>query len=264
MEYKSLIQKLTVLAIVADVAISVTSCGTTETKKSINSNLSHPIELVEDNNKVTNDVAAESLVTISNEDKHTNTSVAITTQAVSKSISTSKQASIETEFDSVNTTVESSDRLIFNDNNISDVISSNCDTINQVTTYSNSEKQTASTNITQKYVQQGDGDVLIIAEVYEQMGNQPFRVSEEEAEMLINMFNEIELVPVDNPVPVDDPLDEIWGGGYIMYIEGRNKITIMGNRNVKIDDNYYYDTNNKSDALNAQIGYVLYSYYGES
>lgn len=96
------------------------------------------------------------------------------------------------------------------------------------------------------------------------MGNQPFRVSEEESEMLINMFNEIELVPVDNPVPVDDPLDEIWGGGYIMYIEGRNTITIMGNRNVKIDDNYYYNTNNKSDPLNAQIGYVLYSYYGES
>ena len=109
----------------------------------------------------------------------------------------------------------------------------------------------------------GDGNVLLIAEFAEQMGKQPLRISKEESEMLIGMFNEIELEPIDQPVHPDDPKDEVFGGGYIMYIDGGSKITIRGNRNVMIDGKFYYDANNKSDALAGKIGYVLYDYYGE-
>lgn len=296
MEYKSLINKLTALSIVAFIAISATSCGMTETNNSINSNLSHPIELVEDDNKSTNNAAEKSEFTISNEKQVESTSTSIITPSATNSISTSKQADTITERKSIKATTETIERPNVNDNNADNVTSPNCDSNKQVTTYSTCEEQTdvkldstsssheekkqvttyseieysdtqnnetASTTTAQKYVQQGNGNVLLIAEYSDLMGNQPFRVSKEESEMLINMFNEIELVPVDKPVSPDDPLDEVWGGGYIMYIEGGNKITIMGNRNVKIDDNYYYDANNKSDALSGQIGYVLYGYYGE-
>ncbi len=112
-------------------------------------------------------------------------------------------------------------------------------------------------------VKEGSGNVLLIAEFAEQMGKQPLRVSKEESEMLISMFNKIELEPVDKPVPPDDPMDQVFGGDYIMYIDGGSKITIRGNRNVMIDGKFYYDANNKSDALAGKIGYVLYDYYVE-
>ncbi|WP_295086121.1 hypothetical protein [Ruminococcus sp.] len=129
--------------------------------------------------------------------------------------------------------------------------------------YENGNETTTCIPKTDPVVIAGDGNVLIIAEFAEQMGKQPLRISKEESEMLINMFNEIELEPIDQPVHPDDPKDEVFGGGYIMYIDGGSKITIRGNRNVMIDGKFYYDANNKSDALASKIGYVLYDYYGE-
>ncbi|MBP5433507.1 hypothetical protein [Ruminococcus sp.] len=111
-------------------------------------------------------------------------------------------------------------------------------------------------------INEGSGTVLIISEVSESMGKQPLRITREESEMLIAMLREIELQTVDEPVRPDDPMDVVFGGGYIMYIEGGDRITISGNRNVKIGDRNYYDVNDRSDALAGQIGYVLYSYYG--
>ena len=129
--------------------------------------------------------------------------------------------------------------------------------------YENYNETTTCISKTDPVVIAGDGNVLLIAEFAEQMGKQPLRISKEESEMLIGMFNEIELEPIDQPVHPDDPKDEVFGGGYIMYIDGGSKITIRGNRNVMIDGKFYYDANNKSDALAGKIGYVLYDYYGE-
>ncbi len=101
----------------------------------------------------------------------------------------------------------------------------------------------------------GDGDVLLNGTLEEQMGRQSVRVSKEEAEMLINMLNEIELVPVDYPDPASIP----YGGGFIMDIEGNERYILLGERYLQIGDNYYYDANNKSEALSEAIGYILNS-----
>jgi len=105
----------------------------------------------------------------------------------------------------------------------------------------------------------GDGNVSLIGTLQEQMGKEPLRVSKEESEMLISMLNEIELQPVDSPDRESVP----FGGGYIMSIEGGERYILLGGRYLKNGDKYYYDANNKSDALSAKIGYVLYDYYGE-
>ena len=105
----------------------------------------------------------------------------------------------------------------------------------------------------------GDGNVSLIGTLQEQMGKEPLRVSKEESEMLISMLNEIELQPVDSPDRESIP----FGGGYIMSIEGGERYILLGGRYLQIGDKYYYDANNKSDALSAKIGYVLYDYYGE-
>lgn len=109
-------------------------------------------------------------------------------------------------------------------------------------------------------INQGNGNVLVIAEFKEQMGgSEPLRVTKEESEMLINLLNEIKLTPVDSPV-IPDPMEQLTGGGYIMYIENGDRILIMGNGNVKIGDRYYYDAEKKSDELSAAIGYVIFAH----
>ena len=101
----------------------------------------------------------------------------------------------------------------------------------------------------------GDGEVLLNGTLEEQMGRQPVRVSKEEAERLITMLNEIELEPVDYPDPASIP----YGGGFIMDIEGKERYILLGGRYLQIGNNYYYDANNKSEALSAAIGYILNS-----
>ena len=105
----------------------------------------------------------------------------------------------------------------------------------------------------------GDGNVSLIGTLQEQMGKEPLQVSKEESELLISMLNEIELQPVDSPDRASIP----FGGGYIMNIEGGEGYILLGGRHLQIGDKYYYDANDKSDALSAKIGYVLYDYYGE-
>lgn len=105
----------------------------------------------------------------------------------------------------------------------------------------------------------GDGNVLLIAALMEQMGNDPLRVSRDESSVLIQLLNEIEMQTVDSP----DPLNIPYGGGYVMEIEGESTYRLLGGRYIQIDDSYFYDTNGKSEELSAKIGDVLYSYYGE-
>ena len=112
---------------------------------------------------------------------------------------------------------------------------------------------------TDPVVIEGDGNVSLIGTLQEQMGKEPLRVSKEESQMLISMLNEIELQPVDSPDRASIP----FGGGYIMNIEGGERYILLGGRYLQIGDKYYYDANNKSDALSSKIGSVLYSYYGE-
>lgn len=112
---------------------------------------------------------------------------------------------------------------------------------------------------TEPVVKAGNGNVSLIGTLQEQMGKQPLCVSKEESEMFINMLNEINLEPVDSTDPASIPI----GGGYIMEIEGGERYILLGGRYLQIGDKYYYDANNKSDALSGKIGAVLYSYYGE-
>lgn len=105
----------------------------------------------------------------------------------------------------------------------------------------------------------GDGNVSLIGTLQEEMGKEPLRVSKEESQMLIGMLNEIQLQPVDSPDPASIPI----GGGYIMTIESGERYILLGGRYLQIGDKYYYDANNKSDALSSKIGSVLYSYFGE-
>ncbi len=106
---------------------------------------------------------------------------------------------------------------------------------------------------------QTEGNVLLIARLMEQMGKSPLRVSKSESEMLINLLNEIELQPIDAPDPMEIPC----GGGYSMEIEGVGKYELLGGGYIKTGDNYFRDTNGKSEELSGKIGYVLYDYFGE-
>ena len=106
----------------------------------------------------------------------------------------------------------------------------------------------------------GDGNVLLIAALMNQMGKTPLRVSKDESELLIQMLNEIEMQPIDYPDPMNIP----FGGGYIMEIEGEKIYELLGGGYIKIGDSYYYDNSGKSDELSAKIGNVLYDYYGEA
>ncbi|MDD6081783.1 MAG: hypothetical protein PUB89_02905 [Oscillospiraceae bacterium] len=106
---------------------------------------------------------------------------------------------------------------------------------------------------------QTEGNVFLIARLMEQMGKSPLRVSKSESEMLINMLNEIELQPIDAPDPMEIPC----GGGYSMEIENVEKYELLGGGYLKIGDNYFRDTNGKSEELSGKIGYVLYDYFGE-
>lgn len=101
----------------------------------------------------------------------------------------------------------------------------------------------------------GDGNVLLNGTLEEQMGRQSVRVSKDEAEKLINMLNQIELEPVDYPDPASIP----YGGGFIMDIEGDERCILLGGRYLQIGDKYFYDVNNKSEALSAAIGYIFNS-----
>lgn len=112
---------------------------------------------------------------------------------------------------------------------------------------------------TEPIAKASNGNVSLIGTLQEQMGKQPLCVSKEESEMFINMLNEIDLEPVDSTDPASIPI----GGGYIMEIEGEERYILLGGRYLQIGDKYYYDANNKSDALSGKIGAVLYSYYGE-
>lgn len=46
--------------------------------------------------------------------------------------------------------------------------------------------------------------------------------------------------------------------------EGEATYKFIGSRYVQIGDNYFYDTNGKSDEISGKIGDILYSYYGET
>ena len=136
----------------------------------------------------------------------------------------------------------------------------------EITTHSDSAMYDGNDNEISTYIPKtdpvviaGDGNVSLIGTLQEEMGKEPLRVSKEESQMLIGMLNEIQLQPVDSPDPASIPI----GGGYIMTIESGERYILLGGRYLQIGDKYYYDANNKSDALSSKIGSVLYGYYGE-
>lgn len=162
----------------------------------------------------------------SNETQNDTPQLAITTKA-------------DTETETINTeTVIHSDSAMYDEND------------NEISTYIPK---------TDPVVIAGDGNVSLIGTLQEEMGKEPLRVSKEESQMLIGMLNEIQLQPVDSPDPASIPI----GGGYIMTIESGERYILLGGRYLQIGDKYYYDANNKSDALSSKIGSVLYSYFGE-
>ncbi len=259
--------------------ISITSCGMDAADKSSDSTMSHQLEL--DNNSsdsTKNDTQnhTEKKSIVNNKKEQTSSCTTTSVNIISDTIESTEQ----------NKVVEhrSDKESIISENTVSTIRQQ--DTSNEtqnntpqlaVTTKADIETETTNTETvihsdsamydendneiltsmpnTDHVVIAGDGNVLLNGTLEEQMGRQSVRVSKEEAEKLINMLNEIELEPVDYPDPASIP----YGGGFIMDIEGNERYILLGGRYLQIGDKYYYDANNKSEALSAAIGYILNS-----
>lgn len=260
--------------------ISITSCGMDAADKPNDSTMSHQLELDISSDSTKKDVQdhteKKSIVSNKNEKASacTTTSLNVLSDATESTEQSevanhtseciiSENAVLTTQYqNTVNEPQNNTPELAATTNDNTETTTANT----EITTHSDSAMYDENDNEIPTYIPktdpvviEGDGNVSLIGTLQEQMGKEPLRVSKEESQMLISMLNEIELQPVDSPDRASIP----FGGGYIMNIEGGERYILLGGRYLQIGDKYYYDANNKSDALSSKIGSVLYSYYGE-
>ena len=243
------------IAALSIVALTLTGCGMDAETEKENANV--PIHST-DTSTLKSETTTEQKITATTESAKTTTTADknnIVTQESSSKDKTSASQQQSTSSDTKNDTERLTEAT--NDNPENDY---NNKTTERSDTEMNDENDSEITYIPKSdpVVNAGNGNVSIIGTLQEQMGKEPLRVSTEESEMLISMLNEIDLEPVDSPDPASIP----YGGGYIMEIDGGGRYILLGGRYLQIGDAYYYDANNKSDALSSKIGSVLYSYYG--
>lgn len=259
--------------------ISITSCGMDVANKSSDSTMSHQIELDISSDSTKNDIqehTEKKSIVVSNKKEEKTACTTTSVNIVPDTIESTEQSKlVKQSFDkediiSENTVTTIQQQGIANgpQNDIPELTkTTKADTETETTNtetiiHSDSAMYDENNNEIPSYTPKtdpvviaGDGNVLLNGTLEEQMGRKSVRVSKEEAEMLINMLNEIELVPVDYPDPASIP----YGGGFIMDIEGNERYILLGGRYLQIGDNYYYDANNRSDALSATIGSILNS-----
>lgn len=259
--------------------ISITSCGMDVADKSSDSTMSHQIDLDISSDSTKNDIqehTEKKSIVVSNKKEETTACITTSVNIVPDTIESTEQSKLvkqsldKEDIISENTVTTIQQQGIANEpqNDIPELAkTTKADTETETTNtetiiHSDSAMYDENNNEIPSYTPKtdpvviaGDGNVLLNGTLEEQMGRQSVRVSKEEAEMLINMLNEIELVPVDYPDLASIP----YGGGFIMDIEGNERYILLGGRYLQIGDNYYYDANNRSDALSATIGSILNS-----